>query len=120
MPAKVHAHQLCVTCGFGVPANQWRAHRRRCFYRVPVGARCSFCRDFIPCRKRGCPHKDMPNDLPDDEEPGTVPRTGVVKSLGMLVTKTEDGRWAIRARWLDGPVFGDTWPEAYWKAIGAK
>lgn len=61
---------------------------------------------------------EKPVELPD-ENPGEAPRAGVVRSLGMRVSRLEDGRWAIRADWLDGPVFGATWPEAYWAAVKA-
>lgn len=66
-----------------------------------------------------CPNHETPIEMPD-EEPGLAPRAGVVKSLGMAVTRIEGGGWAIRASWLDGPVFGDTWPDAYWAAVRAR
>lgn len=110
-----YAHWLCVTCGFGIPANQWRKHRRACA-RVTECPR--FC-DSFPCRKRTCPLYEEPIELPD-ENPGQLPRAGVVRGLGMAVTRLPDGRWAIRASWLDGPVIGDTWPEAYYAAVAVK
>jgi hypothetical protein len=65
---------------------------------------------------------EKPEVLPDvpEDEPCTAPREGVVRSLGMAVTRLQDGRWAIRAAWLDGPVIGATWPETYWAAVRAK
>ncbi len=63
-----------------------------------------------------CPNKEVPIELPD-EEPCQTPRAGVVRSLGMTVKLLEDGRWCIRASWLDGPVIGPTWPDAYWAAM---
>jgi hypothetical protein len=65
---------------------------------------------------------EKPIVLPDAplDEPGIAPREGVVRSLGMHATQLEDGRWAVRAAWLDGPVIEDTWPEAYWSAVKAR
>lgn len=66
-----------------------------------------------------CPEHEKPVEIAD-EEPGAAPRAGVVRSLGMKVAKLTDGRWSIRAAWLDGPVIEATWPEAYWAAVKAK
>lgn len=112
---------LCVTCGFGINALHWRHHRKRCLG-LPKEARCPNDCDWFPCRKKRCPLFEKPQKLPDAplDEPGIAPRAGVVKSLGMTVGRTEDGRWTIRAAWLDGPVIENTWPEAYWAAVRAK
>lgn len=42
-----------------------------------------------------------------------------MKSLQMVVTKGADGKWMVLAPWLDEAVVGDTWEEAYWKAVKA-
>jgi hypothetical protein len=63
-----------------------------------------------------CPERETPEAVSSSQ----APRPGVVKSLGMSVERLEDGRWAIRAAWLDGPAIGNTWPEAYWAAVRAK
>lgn len=108
-------HWLCVTCGFALPAVKWRIHRRRCL-KVRDGAQCVVCRDFVPCRKRGCPHLEKPEEV----DPTQAPTPAVVRSLQMKVKRLDDGRWTVRAPWLDGPVIKATWPEAYWEAVRLK
>lgn len=38
----------------------------------------------------------------------------------MDVTELCPGHWAIEAPWLDEPVYGDTFHEAYGKALKAR
>jgi hypothetical protein len=66
-----------------------------------------------------CPKHERPIEVPD-ELPGIVPREAAVRSLQMQVERLEDGRWTVRAPWLDGPVIAATWPDAYWLAVGAR
>lgn len=109
---------LCVTCCMGVASNRWRLHRRRC-QRIAEGTVCERCGDFVPCRRKGkwmCPAYE-PRVEVDAEQ---VPDVTVVRSLGMQVKRTGDGRWAVRAAWLDGPVIADSWADAYWLAVRAK
>lgn len=58
-------------------------------------------------------------EKPEEVDPEEWPTPGVVKSLGMIVNRLPDGRWCIRAKWLDGPVIRATWPEAYWASVRA-
>lgn len=53
---------------------------------------------------------------PEEVDEKDAPTNGVVLSLQMNVSQLPDGRYAIRAWWLDGPVIGETWPEAYEEA----
>ncbi len=103
---------LCLKCGFGIPGNHYGEHRRKC----ERTATCSECLGKFPCQHVRCRAKEVRLAI----DPKMVPTDKVVRSLSLKVRRLPDGRWSLKAPWLEDEVVGDTWPEAYWRALKAK